>query len=103
MSTPVFETLFVLGAGAIALWTHVRFPGVRPAGVGGVVLHAGVALVVCTVAAPLVGGLVHGVSHSTGVILTAVLGIYLPALSYGCLSGIWAIAWTQEALSGLRP
>ena len=45
MSPGVFLALLAVGAAAVALWTHVRFPRLAPASFTRALLAAGIALV----------------------------------------------------------
>ena len=60
MSPIVFGTAFAFGAGALALWTDVRFPRLAPEEMRGILMHTFAAFVVLHVVAGVVGPLASG-------------------------------------------
>lgn len=78
MPAPVFLVALVLGAGALALWVDVRFPGLAPHGLRGRMVAAVAAVVVLAVVpvSPTMAGL---------------LGLFLPVLALTLLTTIWLL------------
>jgi hypothetical protein len=89
-----FLILFALGAGAIALWIHVRFPKLAPETMMKVGLHVGAAWVVGDAMLAAGGSMASG--------LVSVFLFYLPALVYCLLTAIWILQFLQQAVARQR-
>lgn len=99
MSIGLLLLCFALGAGAIALWIHVRFGSGRlaPANLRAALMHVGASLVVGQLAVPLLMRLV--LAEDTAILtLTAIFTIAFPALVYCLLASIWMIRMLQGSL-----
>jgi hypothetical protein len=92
-----FMLALTLGAGMLAAWVDVRLGDARPAEPLQRILHAGLSMVALFAAVGLLG-LVHGVTQS--LVMVAVLTVFLPALVYSLLAGLWMIR-TLADLAGL--
>jgi hypothetical protein len=99
MNPQIFVLVLAVGAGALAVWTDVRFPKLGPGTMGGVLLHSLAAMIALRVVAGNIGGLTSGPVPAA---IAAVLGIALPGLLYAFISGIWAIKLFQGAHAGTR-
>ncbi len=92
MDPTSFMIALVLGAASLALWTDLRFPGLGPRSVTARLVNAVVAsLVLLATPVPSQSGLLQ---------LLAVLGLFLPALGYAFLTGLWLLRSLQGALLG---
>jgi hypothetical protein len=91
--------MFVAGAVAIAFWYDVRFRAFRPARLDRVCIHIVVSTLVCAAGMPFVAEHLGGYLGSPPFVVAVVLGLYLPALAYGVLAGIWALAFLLDARS----
>jgi hypothetical protein len=78
MDAHLFLVALVLGAGALALWVDVRFPGLAPRGLTG--------KFVAVLAAPALLGLLP-VSPT----MLSVLGLLLPTLTATFLAALWML------------
>jgi hypothetical protein len=97
MTGAQFLVALALGAGALALWIHVRFPGITPDGLTQALIHVGVALVVAQAIFPVLSSLVPAMNPvARALVITFALG--LPVLTYSLLSSIWIIRALQGAL-----
>jgi hypothetical protein len=98
MSTGFVLLCVGLGAGAIALWVHVRLESgpLAPSSLRTALLHVGVAVVVGQLAVPLLMKLLVGVSPVVN--LAAIFLIAFPALIYCLLASIWMITMLQGSL-----
>jgi hypothetical protein len=89
--------LICLGAAAIALWIDVRFPGIAPRALVGIVVHVFLALGVGKLVVPAgMDALLEAGSASLA--LVAVFGIAFPALMYAFLVAVWTIKTAQGFL-----
>ena len=97
MSILAFFYVLAAGAAALALWIFQRFKGFGPRTLLWAAVHAVVAYVLLRLAPPLV----RRVATDDVVALRYVtaLGIVLPLLVYGFLSGAWV---TRAAVGTLR-
>ena len=95
----MLEPAMFLGLGAVAVWTYLRFPRLRPTSLARAVAHvvlsfAGFALlpVALSVLLPLMP------THEQAVCLA--LALLIPALTYLLLSWVWLIARILHDLGG---
>lgn len=95
----LFELVFVAGAVAIAFWSDVRYRAFRPARLDRVCIHLVVSTLVCAAGMPFVAAHIAGYLVSPLFVIAVLVGLYLPALVYGFLAGIWAIAFLADARS----
>ena len=98
MNAGLFTVAIGLGAGAIALWIHVRFPRLAPQDLGKVLLHVAASIAVGFAMGPVIEALTAG--EDVGLTLLAVFGVGFPAVVYCLLAGLWMIKLTQQMLSG---
>jgi hypothetical protein len=97
VSFGLFAILFVGSASALAGWMYARL-GYAPRDFRQALVHAGASLLACQVVSPAVGSLLSG-SVGTAARLAYLLGVVLPALTYGILSIIWVIALIQRSIA----
>jgi len=90
VSSALFIVALILGAAALGFWTDARFPGLEPSSITVRLVNAGLAsFAVVLVPVPQSPGTLQ---------LLAVIGLFLPALSYAFLTGIWLLRTLQGAL-----
>ena len=94
MSNGTFVFALAAGAALLALWTHVRFPSLAPAGLTRTIVHTAIALLLLN-AIPFVLAL----SVNTYLLM---FGVVLPALVYGMLAALWMLKLAQTALGFQR-
>ena len=92
MDPAAFMIALVVGAALLALWTDLRFPGLGPRSITARLVNAGLASLALVVT-PVP-------SHSGWLQLLAVLGLFLPALGYAFLAGLWLLRSLQGVLLG---
>jgi hypothetical protein len=95
----LFELVFVAGAVAIAFWSYVRLRAFRPARLDRVCIHVVVSALVCAAGMPFVAEHIGGYLGSPPFVVAVIVGLYLPALAYGVLAGIWALAFLLDVRS----
>jgi hypothetical protein len=89
MSKELFVLALAVGAGLLAMWVYVRFPGLAPARIGKTLFH--------TVAAFMLLLMSPGLGVSVSAIGLVFLFI-LPALVYALLCTLWMLKHAQAAL-----
>jgi hypothetical protein len=97
----LFVVFIALGAAAIALWIDARFPGIAPANIRGIVIHAALAVAAGQLLVPAGLGFVRSL-ESHVMTLVGVFGVAFPALIYALLVGVWMIKTAQSFLGGFR-
>jgi hypothetical protein len=90
--------LIGLGAGAIALWIDVRFPGIAPQEIAKAVLHVVASIAAVYATAPAMQTLLA--SDDTRVILLGAFGVGFPSIVYCLLAGLWLFKLAQRMMSG---
>jgi hypothetical protein len=97
MSVGFVLVCVALGAGAIALWLHVRIGSgpLAPSNLRIALLHVGASIVVGQLAVPVLMNVLVG---SPLVNLAAIFLIAFPALIYCLLASIWMITMLQGSL-----
>lgn len=99
MNPQIFVLVLAVAAGALAVWTDVRFPKLGPETMQGVLLHGVGAMIALQVVGTTIGVLTSGPSFTP---IAAVLGVALPGLVYAFITGVWAIRLFQGAYAGTR-
>lgn len=95
----MLEPAMFLGLGAVAVWTHLRFPGHRPRSLMRAVVHVVVSFGVFALLPPMLSLLLPlAPSHASAVSL--VLAFLILALTYLLLSWVWLIARILHDLLG---
>jgi hypothetical protein len=84
-----FLPLFVVGAGALALWIDARHPKLAPDSLTKRMAAAG-----CTLLALQLVPVLHG---SVAAVYATVFGIVLPVLVTSLLAAVWLMRALQEA------
>lgn len=97
LSTSAFVLCLALGAGALALWVDVRFPGRVERSWKLVFCHLIAAGLVIHLLMPEVGTFVRDSGTPGSYALTAV-GVALPALTYLFLASLWVLKLVQRQL-----
>jgi hypothetical protein len=98
MSLQFFLSATFIGMALIALWIHVRFPGLAPSPKGTIV-H----LLVSMALAYGVAIAINAVVPSTMLALVTFFGYGYPALVYMFLSIVWVIVTLQRMMRGALP
>jgi hypothetical protein len=98
VSPQVVALLIVLGAGAIAVWLHVRFPAAAPESFRGGFFHLGASTLVASFLLAPGLALAELVARPGGMLL-AVFGVAFPILVYCLLASIWVL----RLASGMLP
>jgi hypothetical protein len=91
-----FLVALTLGAGALALWIDVRFPGLAPDGLRGAIIRVGIALLAGQGLLPVIH-LFMPALNPVARALVVTLAVGLPVLVYSFLSSIWIIRIAQSA------
>jgi hypothetical protein len=89
--------LIALGAGAVALWCHVRFARFTPKDMRHALMHVGASIVIAQLAVPLLMKTILAAGSPVAA-LVAVFGVGFPALTYCLLASIWIIKLLQGSL-----
>jgi hypothetical protein len=99
VSPQLVTILIALGAAAIALWVHVRFPRLAPAGIQPrFVLHVVACGLILKLFVPSGLALTAGVGTVSATLL-GVFGIAFPGLVYTFLVTVWILKLVQSAAS----
>jgi hypothetical protein len=101
MSITVFVCLLLVGASALAVWWHVRFPNVAPATFGWAVVHIVASGIAAELALPFALGSLGPVESKLSAL--GVVGLALPALTYMMLASLWLLALARRMLGGYAP
>jgi hypothetical protein len=96
------EPAMFLGLGAVAVWAHVRFPGLRPGSVVRAAVHVAVSFMGFALL-PTTLGLLLPFTASHALRLCVVLTLLMTTLTYVLLSWIWLIARILHDLLGGTP
>lgn len=83
-----FTVTLTLGASLLAIWLDARLPGLRPKTLAQGLIHSVIAVFTVLGAANLLV-LVYGIRDAA--FLALVLGVFLPALVYALLAGLWML------------
>jgi hypothetical protein len=101
VSVPAFVLCLALGAGALALWVDVRFPGRVNRSWKIVFCHLIAAGLIIHLVMPEAGTVVRDSGTAASYPLAAV-GVALPALTYLFLASLWVLKLAQQLLPGQR-
>ena len=88
-----FTLTLTLGAALLAVWLDARLASLRPKTPLGGLLHAAVGALAVLGAAGLLG-LVYGIPQPA--FAAMLLGVFLPALVYSLLGGLWMLRTLAE-------
>jgi hypothetical protein len=83
-----YTLALTLGAGLLAVWLDTRFPGIRPKTAAQGLTHAAIGVFSMLGAAGLLQ-FIYGIPDRA--FLAIVLGVFLPALVYALLGGLWML------------
>jgi hypothetical protein len=86
MTAGQFLTALMLGTGALALWSYVRWPGAAPATFKGAILRILIALALMQIG---IGALHAGIEAAPSLGVLVVIGAVVPVLTYAFLASIW--------------
>ena len=98
----MLEPAMLIGLGAVAIWTHLRFPGLRPGSLKRAILHVAVSFLAFA-ALPFALGLLLPLAPSRASAPYIALALLMPLLSYVLLSWVWLIARILHDLLGGTP
>ena len=88
---------FTLGAGALALWSYVRWPGATPATIQGAVIRMLIALAFLKVGAT---ALDIGIAAAPAFAILVVVAAVIPVLTYAFLASIWFMKVLADRMNG---
>ena len=100
MSSSVYGVAFLLGAGSLAIWSYLRWPGLMPSRLTRILVHVVVAIIATHLGRDAIDLLAS--LNSVGFSLAAVFGIALPLLTYNLLVALWVLALLASLRSGFR-
>ena len=83
-----YTLTLTLGAAVLAFWLDARFPGLRPKTAAQGLIHSAIGVFTMFGAAGLLQ-LVYGIPDKA--FMALVLGVFLPALVYALLAGLWML------------
>jgi hypothetical protein len=83
-----YTLTLTLGAAVLAVWLDARFPQLRPKTAAQGLTHAAIGVFAMLGAAGLLQ-LVYGIRDEA--FMALVLGVFLPALVYALLGGLWML------------
>jgi hypothetical protein len=83
-----YTLTLTLGAALLALWLDTRFPALRPKTAAHGLTHAAIGVFAMLGAAGLLQ-FVYGIPQTA--FMAIVLGVFLPALTYALLGGLWML------------
>jgi hypothetical protein len=95
----MLEPAMFLGLGAVAVWTYLRFPRLRPSSLLWAVLHVAVSFGVFALL-PETLHLLLPLAPSRAEVPYIVLAVLIPTLTYLLLSWVWLIARILQELGG---
>jgi len=98
----LLQAALFVGLGLVAVWIHVRLPGLRPRTIKGAMLHVGVSSCLFFSLPVVVHGLVHALGGGAGGVL-AVLAVVIPGLCYVLLGWVWLLARILEEAGAGTP
>lgn len=97
----MLEPAMFIGLGAVAVWTHVRFPRVRPRSIMGAALRVAVSFGAFALLPWVLGFLLHMTTPAQA--RYVVLALLIPALTGVFLTWVWLLARILQDLSGGNP
>jgi hypothetical protein len=95
----MLELAMFLGLGVVAVWTHVRFPRLRPGSVVGAALHVAVSFLAFALLPNAFGALLPHVPTRAEASYVA-LALLIPILTYLLLSWVWLVSRILHDLGG---
>ena len=96
MNSSTYTTLFILGAGVLALWVEHRLPDLRPGQMLDALLRVGAAMVVNAVVPPILGTRLT----EEGLVMVSLFLVALPSLVGLFVATIWVMRRFQATLAG---
>ena len=88
---------FTLGTAALAVWSHLRWPGAAPATIKGAVIRVALALLFLQVGAAALG---FGIEAAPAFAVAVVVGIVVPVLTYAFLASLWFLKVFADQIRG---
>jgi hypothetical protein len=88
---------FTLGAGALALWSYVRWPGATPATIQGAVIRMVIALAFLRVGAAVLD---IGIAAAPAFAILVVVAAVIPVLTFAFLASIWFMKVLADRMRG---
>src|ERR1700750_689923 len=95
----MLEPAMFLGLGAVAVWTYVRFPGLRPGSLPKAAAHVAVSFLGFSLL-PAALGFLLPVLASHDLRIAAALTLLIAAVTYLLVSWVWLIARLLHDLFG---
>jgi hypothetical protein len=94
----MLEPSMLAGLGAVAVWTYVRFPRLRPGSLLSAAVHVAVSFCVFLMLPMFLGALLPLASREDTPYI--VLALLIPVLTYVLLSWVWLLARILQDLFG---
>ena len=91
-----------IGLGAVAVWTHVSYPRLRPGSLLRAILHVAISFAAFATL-PTVLGFLLPLATSPAQARYVVLVVLIPTLTYVLLTWVWLLARILHDLSGGTP
>jgi hypothetical protein len=96
VNSSTYTTIFILGAGLLALWLEHRLPDLRPGQMLDALLRIGAAMAVNAIIPPTVGTRLT----ENGLVLVSLFAVALPSLVALFVATIWVMRRFQATLAG---
>jgi hypothetical protein len=100
MTVEMLVVCIAVGAGLIALWVNVRFPGLMPWSLPKLLVHLILAFLLVKTVGPLMSAVAGSGVPSPK--LTSVFAVAFPVLVYEFVVGTWLIRLAQATAGGFR-
>jgi hypothetical protein len=91
-----------LGLGLVALWTYLRFPGLRPTSIGRAFAHVVLAFALVLVLPVLLTVMLASI-HGRPAVAIFLVGALMPSLLYLLLSWVWLLGRILGDVGGGTP
>lgn len=98
----MLESSMFIGLGAVAVWAHLRFPGLRPGSLLRAILHVAISFGAFA-ALPVALGLLLPLAPSPAQARYIALALLIPTLTWMLLTWVWLLARILHDLGGRTP
>ena len=97
MTTGVLLFATTVGAAALALWCHLRWPGAAPSTIRGAVIRALIGFAALHLSAAV---LAWAAEISVGAMIASFVAVIVPVLTFAFLTTLWVMKLFADALRG---